>query len=122
MTRFETFEAIKAFAMGNVLTEEQVTEVVEFCAKEQAAIERKNEKARERSAAKRAAGDALRERIEAVLGADPKTINEIMETLGDEDLTPSKIVSRLNQLVKAERVVKEHVSVDGRKLMAYRIA
>ena len=122
MTRFETFEAIKAFAMGNVLTEEQVTEVVEFCTKEQAAIERKNEKARERSAAKRAAGDALRERIEAVLGADPKTINEIMETLGDEDLTPSKIVSRLNQLVKAERVVKEHVSVDGRKLMAYRIA
>ena len=122
MTRFETFEAIKAFVMGSVIAEDQVTEIMEFCVKEQAAIARKNEKARERAAEKRAVGDALRERIESILGEEPMTVNQIMDALGDEDLTPSKIIARLNQLVKAERVAKEQVSVDGRKLMGYFVA
>ena len=120
MTNFEILQAMATYFEGADV--EWHEEATEFCTKQMAAITRKNEKARERSAAKRAAGDELRGRIEEALGEEPMTVSEIMDALGDEDLTPSKVVARLTQLVKAEKAAKEQVNRDGRKLMAYHIA
>ena len=82
-------------------------------------IDKKNAKAKERNAAKKAESDALMEEIAAVLDDEPKTIPAIIEALDIEDLTPAKVSARLTKLVKAERVFKSKVKVDSRTLTAY---
>lgn len=96
-------------------------EAIAFIEKEIAALDAKNEKAKERAAAKRAEGDAMKAAIGNVLGDEPMTVNEILEAIVGEypDITPAKVVSRVNALVKDEAAVKETVKQDGRKLVAY---
>ena len=115
MTKVEMLTSIKA-----VLTdEEQIAFIDEMIAQ----TERKAEKARERAAAKREAGDELRETIFGVLSTeDFKTIPEILEAIGDEELSPAKVTARLSQLVKLERVIKEKVKTDNGDKMGYAIA
>ena len=124
MTKREKFEFIGKVFAGDVtvdMDEAMKAEIVEFCETELAAIDKKNEKARERAAAKKEEGDALTERVFEVIAAatEPKTVNDILAALDDETLTPSKIVARLTRLVKAERVNRETIKVEGRKLKAY---
>lgn len=117
MTKKETFDVIaNVFATVDVPEKD---EVLAFIEKEKAAIDAKNVKAKERAAAKRAEGDALRAKIEDVLTDEPMTINDIIEAVDVEGLTPAKVVARMRQLVAAEKVAKESVNVDGRKLVAY---
>lgn len=82
-------------------------------------LDNRAEKARERAAAKKVAGDELREDIYGVLGDTPRTIPEILAALGDEDLTPNKITARLKQLVDLGRVGKEKVKTEAGEKMAY---
>lgn len=98
------------------------TELVDFLNSQLTQLDARNAKAKKRAAEKRVEGDELRATIKAVLTAEPKTVADIMAQVESEDLTPAKVVARLNQLVKAEEVVKEPVKVDARRLMAYRIA
>lgn len=98
------------------------TELVDFLNSQLTQLDARNAKAKKRAAEKRVEGDELRATIKAVLTTEPKTVADIMAQVESEDLTPAKVVARLNQLVKAEEVVKELVKVDARRLMAYRIA
>ena len=114
MTKVEMYNSIKA-----VLTDE---EQIAFIDEQIAQAERKAEKARERATAKREAGDELRENIFSVLSTDTfKTIPEILEALGDEELSPAKVTARLSQLVKLERVAKEKVKTDKGDKLGYAI-
>ena len=125
MTKREMYEVIaNVFENGVAGIEAEVaTEVVAFTEKEIAALDRKNAKAKERAAERRAASDELTEAIFAVLGETPMTVNDILAALDGENLTPAKIVARATKLVKAERVVKVEVkTVDGRKLVGYAVA
>lgn len=97
-------------------------EILEFVDKQIAQLESKAEKAKEKASEKRAVGDELREVVYSVLSAEAQTIDEIVSHIEGEDITRAKITSRLSQLVKAEKVVKEVVKVDGRKVCAYRLA
>ena len=96
-------------------------EALAFITKEIAALDAKNEKAKERAAAKRAEGDVMKATIANVLGDEPMTIAEIMEAVSTEypDITPAKVVARMKSLVADEVAAKETVKVDGRKLVAY---
>lgn len=85
-------------------------------------IDAKAAKAKERAAEKKTAGDALRAEIEALLTDEFQTADAITEQVTAEDVTKSKVVSRLSQLVAAGVAVKEQVKVDDRKLMAYKVA
>lgn len=117
MTKREMYEVIaNVFATVDV---ENRDEVIDFTKKEIAALDRKNETAKKRAAEKKAAGDELRARVEAVIGEEPITVNGILEALGEDDLTPAKVTARTRQLVAAGIITKEMVKVGDRKLTAY---
>ncbi len=82
-------------------------------------LDKRAEKTRERAAAKKVAGDELREEIFAVLGDTPRTIPEILVALGNDELTPNKITPRLSQLIELGRVGKEKVKTESGEKMAY---
>lgn len=87
-----------------------------------AQIDAKAAKAKERAAEKKTAGDALRAEIETLLTDEFQTADAITEQVTAEDVTKSKVVSRLSQLVAAGVAAKEQIKTeDGRKLMAYKI-
>lgn len=120
MTKREIYDVISTVFEG--VEHENRDEVLEMVAKEKAALDRKNSKAKERAAEKRAAGDELRARIEAVIGTEPMTINDIIEEVDAEGLlglTPAKVTARTKQLVATGAIEKDMVKIDGRKLTAY---
>ena len=84
-----------------------------------AQIDKKNAKAKERNAAKKAENDELLEKIATIVGSEPVTIPAIMDALNDEDVTSAKVSARLAKLVKAGKVFKSKVKVDKRTLTAY---
>lgn len=108
-TKRENFVAIVEFLESNGAA----TELVETIENEIAIGDRKAKKAAERAAAKKQAGDELRETVLNVLTSDLQGIDEIVEAIGDEEVTPGKVRARLTQLVDLGEVVKEMVKVEG---------
>ena len=98
-------------------------DVVDYVDTTLAQLEKKNEKAKERAAEKKADGDALASVIAGVLTDNLQTVDEIVTAVnavdGYADVTKSKVVARLTQLVKANVARKEQVKIDTRKIMAY---
>ena len=84
-------------------------------------LKAKAEKAKARAAEKRAQGDELRKVVKSVLTEEYQTADQIMEQIDGEDLTKSKIIARLTQLIKNNDAEKKQLSVDGKKAMAYKI-
>lgn len=121
MTEREFYEGLKAGTIDHET-------IVAFCDKKIAALDHRNEKAKERAAAKREAGDPLMEVVFEALTDEPATRADITARIeGIEELTVSKVGFRLSALVKAGRAVKEEVSVEGedgksKKVAAYRLA
>ena len=118
MTNKEMFEQIK----GKLTDAEEIA----FIETQIAALDRKAAKAKGRAAAKKVAGDELRETIFSVLTDEFQTLDMILpavkEITGDDTLTNSKIIPRLSALVDLEKVVKEKVKTDNGDKMAYAIA
>ena len=80
----------------------------------------KNEKAKERAAEKKADGDELRAKIEAILTDEYQTGDQITAAIGDPEVTKAKVTARLTQLCKADKAHKTQVKTeDGRKIVAY---
>lgn len=106
----------------------ETDELVNFCERQIAAIDRKSEKARERAAEQRKVSDELTERIAAMLTDEPQTLGELAAAIGDEDITTSKVSARCSKLVKEGRAAKTEVTAPGtegtksRKLVAYTCA
>ena len=107
-----------------------VNDIVDFCNKEIAALDRKAAKAKERAVAKAAEGDALSTLVENALSTDEfKTIADVAAVVAetDPDATVSKVTYRLTALVKNGVAEKSEVTVPGanggkaRKVMAYRL-
>ena len=99
-------------------------EFVEYCDNELAKLEKKNIKARERAAEKRAIGDELQADVLAVINDAPQTRDDILaavvEATGAEDLTVGKIQSKLNNLVESNQISKCKVKTeDGKTKTAY---
>ena len=108
--------------------------LVEFATKKLAQLDHRNEKAKERAAAKREAGDVMTEHVYAMLTSDPQSREEILEALVAEGaldadmLTLGKVSYRLSALVSDGKAVKEEVSIPGgegekaRRVMKYSLA
>lgn len=99
-------------------------ELVEYCEKELAKLDKKNAKAKERAAEKRAIGDELQADVLAAINGDPQTRDDILaaviEATGDEELTVGKVQSKLNNLVEAGKIAKCKVKTeDGKTKTAY---
>lgn len=101
-------------------------EFVEYAENELAKLDKKNAKARERAAEKRAIGDELQADVLAVITDEPQTRDDILEAVvaatGNEELTVGKIQSKLNNLVEAGQISKCKVKTEeGKTKTAYTI-
>lgn len=117
MTKREFFNEIKTAMSDN-------EDIVAFCEKEIDLIDRKNEKARERAAKKRAESDAMTEAVYAALTDEFAFVDAIVEATDHEEKTRGKVVARLSKLVKAGKATKEQLKKeDGKgKAVAYKLA
>lgn len=122
ITKKQVFEALIGVVtgmdkVGDIDAETVITTLETAVAQ----IDAKAAKAKEKAAEKKTAGDALRAEIEALLTDEFQTADAITEQVTAEDVTKSKVVSRLSQLVAAGVAAKEQIKVDDRKLMGYKL-
>ena len=90
-------------------------ELIYFIEAQKASIDAKAEKAKERAAAKKAEGDALREAVKSVLTNELQTADDIFAQLNGEDLSVAKVRARLTQLVNLGEVEKADVKTEDNK-------
>ena len=103
------------------MTTEQA-DLIDFLNAQIVAIDTKAEKAKARSAEKKANGDELRDVVQTILTEDYQTIDAIVAQIEGEDVTKAKVTARLTSLVKNGLAEKEDVKdEEGRKLKAYRL-
>ena len=117
MTKRDYFVEIQ-----EVLTNAGENDLADVIAHEIELLDNKAAKNKERAAARKIAGDELRDTISSVLTDDPQTADEILEQIDGEDVTKSKIIARLTQLVKLGEASKEEVKSENGKRMAYKRA
>lgn len=120
ITKREYFEMVAEIVEGSGA--ENKAELMEFINKQVEVLDKKAAKAKERAAEKKAEGDELRAKVEAVLTDEVQVIDEIVDAIGEENVTRNKVVARLTQLVKAGIAVKEEVKNGSKKVMGYRLA
>lgn len=124
LTKRDKFEMLKEIVRGDVNVEMTVeqAELVEFLDAQIVAIDTKAEKAKARSAEKKANGDELRDVVQSILTEDYQTIDAIVAQIEGEDITKAKVTARLTSLVKNGLAEKEDVKdEEGRKLKAYKL-
>lgn len=121
MTKKDYFNAIKEIIEG---TDSEIKgELVYFIESQIASIDNKAEKAKERAAAKKAEGDALREAVKSVLTSELQTADDILSQLDGEELTVAKVRARLTQLVNLGEAEKADIKTEDNKTKkAYKIA
>lgn len=129
MTKAMYFEVIRGIVegLGAEAFPEGVSadDVLDFIDRQVGLLDKRAAASKERAAKKRAASDELTELIYTMIfeAEDYITADEIVEKIGDEEVTKNKVTARVSKLVKAGRVAKEQVKLeDGKKRMAYRIA
>ena len=123
ITKKEILAAIRAQVEGTAMVGDIPADVVlEFIDKTVAQIDAKAAKAKEKAAEKKADGDALKAEVFALLTDEFQTADAITAALNKEDVSKSKVVARLTQLVAAGEVVKEQAKVGDTKKMVYKLA
>ena len=104
------------------ITDELKDQLVDFIDKQVETIEKRKVAAAARAEKKKAEADALTDEIFALMTEDFMTADEIVDMLDDETITRNKVTARLAKLIKAEKVVKETIKIDGKRKMAYKLA
>ena len=127
LTKKDKLTAIIAALKGEN-TDITVDELVAYCENEIELLDKKAAKAKETAAKKKAENDELTDVIASLLTDELQTTADITAQIDDEDVTVHKVSYRLTQLTKAEKAIKEEVSIPGkdgakaRKIAAYRLA
>ena len=123
VTKRDYFNALRAMVEGvDAVGEYSADEVLEFIDAQVAQLDAKAAKAKEKAAEKKVEGDALREKVLSVITDEPQTVDAITVAIDDADVTKSKVVSRLTQLVKGGFIVKEEAKTESGKKMTYKLA
>ena len=124
LTKRDKFEMLKEIVRGDVNTEmtTEQADLIDFLNAQIVAIDTKAEKAKARSAEKKANGDELRDVVQTILTEDYQTIDAIVAQIEGEDVTKAKVTARLTSLVKNGLAEKEDIKdEEGRKLKAYKL-
>lgn len=129
MTKKEMFTVLKNAIETNDFSAVAAsqTEFAEFCAKSIAILDATAEKTRQK-ARERRENDELTEVILQVLTTDFQCVNDIVARIEGDDVTPSKVVSRLSKLVAAGSAQKKEVVIPAtenskkRTVMGYALA
>lgn len=123
ITKKDILAAIRADIEGTETVGNIPTDVVlEFIDKTVAQIDAKAAKAKETANKKKAAGDELRAEVLSKVTDEFQTADAITAAIGKEDVSKSKVVSRLTQLFNAGDIVKEQMKVGDSKVMCYKLA
>lgn len=98
-------------------------DILSYCDTALNQLAAKAEKAKERAEKNKVEGDALRTEILSHITSEFQTADDITSAVeGFEEITKSKVIARLTQLVKNGSVVKEQKKVGDRTLMCYALA
>ena len=120
ITKREYFEMLKEIV--NESNNENKGELIYFIESQIASIETKAAKAKERAAAKKAEGDALRETVKSVLTNEFQDAETITALVDGEDVTKNKVIARLTQLVNLGEVEKTDIKNEsGKTRKAYKL-
>lgn len=120
VTKAEKLQMIKAIVEASDAEEKaMLVETIDTILAQDA---NKAAKAKERAAAKKAEGDALRAEVQAILTEEFQSAQAITDAIGKEDVTKAKVIARLKQLVDTGVAVKEEVKIGDKKQMAYRLS
>ena len=118
-TKTMYFEELKNIVAESAAAEADKLDLTEFLNKQIEQIETRKDAAKARAEKKRAESDALTTEIGELLGEEPMTIEDILASLNDEEVTRNKVSARLGKLIKAGVAEKTTVKVDGARKMAY---
>ena len=121
-TKAMYFAELREMVLTVVTDEEQQNDLLEFIDKQTEILEKRKAAAATRAEKKRAESDAMTDAILDQMSENLLTVDEIVAALDSADVTRNKVTARLSKLVKAGKVEKETVKVDGNKRMAYRLA
>lgn len=117
MTKKEYFEAII-----KVLSEDNYTDLINFCQDQIVLLDNKSKKAKEKAVEKKANGDALRQLVQDTLTQEYQTISEIYSKIeNQEQYSKAKVTSRLTQLVKAGLADKIDIKTENRTVKGYKL-
>lgn len=120
ITKAEKLQMIKAIVEASDAEEKvMLVETIDTILAQDA---NKAAKAKERAAAKKAEGDALRATVQGILTEEFQSAQAITDAIGDEEVTKAKVIARLKQLVDSGVAVKEEQKIGEKKCMAYRLA
>lgn len=124
VTKREYFAVLRAMVEQlDAVGEYTADEVLKFIDAQVAQLDAKAAKAKEKAAEKRADGDELRAKVLEVVTETAQTADDIVAALDDAEITKSKVVARLAQLVNSGDVIKEEVKIENvGKRMTYRLA
>lgn len=118
-TKKENFEALREIVEGLEMEATEQEDMLEFIDKQIETLDKRAEAAVKRAEKKKAESDELTEAIFGMIGDEPITVDDIVANFADEEVTRNKVTARLGKLVKAGRVVKDTVKVEGKRRMAY---
>ena len=122
VTQKELYGQVIAIVEGADVDAAVKAELVEFLTKKVDQIDAKAAKAKEKAAEAKVKGDELRDIVAGLLTDEVQTIDAILAQVDFPEVTKAKVTARLTQLCKANVAVKETVTVDSRKLTAYKLA
>ncbi len=123
MTKAMYFAGLRELVVNYVEDAETAEKYTTWIDEQVALLDKRKESARARAEKKKAESDELTEAIYGVLDENFVTADAITEAVAGEGVTKSKVVARLTKLVKAERVEKSEIKIEGvGKRVAYRIA
>lgn len=118
-TKKENFEALREIVEGLEMEATEQEDMLAFIDKQIETLDKRAEAAVKRAEKKKAESDELTEAIFGMIGDEPITVDDIVTNFADEEVTRNKVTARLGKLVKAGRVVKDTVKVEGKRRMAY---
>ena len=97
--------------------------LVEFAEKKLAQLDHRNEKAKERAAAKRAEADELLEVVRSYVTSEPQTREDITNAMiaDGHEVTPGKVGYRLTAMAKANEIAKAEANVPNAEGKARRV-
>lgn len=105
---------IKIKEMSNAANE---TEIVDWCDKQIASIDKAAIKAKERAEKKKLESDELKEKIYNILltKEEPVTADDIAAEIDEEGVSKQKVIARLTRLFAEGKIEKEPIKVEGAK-------
>lgn len=117
MTKREKFNLV----IDALLEMDGTQDLVDFVTEQIVLLDKKAAKAKETAAAKKA-DDTLLSVVKDALTNEFLTTAEIVARVDDENVTTAKAAYRLNKLVEQGVAEKTTVTVDKRKLVAFKLA